>query len=705
MVPLHDVSGGVCSCGSADPKHSASQGGKHPVHGGWQNGGLRDPGAARDAWAQRPGANIGIVTGRASGIWVLDVDPEHGGDLKLAALVGAWGPLPETYTVRTGSGGAHYYWRMPDFDFTTSRGQLPVGLDVRGNNGQVVAPPSRSLKGAYLLALDAPVVDAPGWLLRLIRPADLEPGRLGAVDWSASGAVALNGDRGQAYAARAVEAVVAQLAHALPGQRNETAFRVGCRLAELVNAAWSGLSGEDALAAYMGAAQHCDVDGGFPQSEALEVLNKAVRHVGGRAAELPVADHLGTIVDWTPPTDFEHAVQGAAQVAGAVATVGEVEDPFEAAVRTEMGRLMVREEAAKRLRAAGAVRTDFDAVALDDVGLAAIPQPPQLIAKWLDMDCVARVNGPSGHGKSFVVLDIGACVATGIAWHGRQVNSARVCYVLAEGARGMARRAQAWYRRHGVGSTGITFVPRPVQITGPEWEAFKAWCVRREFGLVIFDTQARNTVGVDENDATEMGLIIKGVDEVKVATGACVMLVHHRGLRGDQGRGSSAVRGALDTELDVSRQGTTVTLKSTKQKDGSDPEPIRFTMNELESSVVLIAETDTLEPSGPFVSPIPAPMSLREKCAVAIAHALLDASGSGLTRSEAQAHARVALALGSDESTRRTIRRAWSDLIGLGRIAKAQGREAHFFIEMNGAPILQANPDKAVAGGPEAYEP
>jgi len=265
----------------------------------------------------------------------------------------------------------------------------------------------------------------------------------------------------------------------------------------------------------------------------------------------------------------------------------------------------------------------------------------------------------------------------------------------------MARRAQAWCERHDLESTAITFVPRPVQVAGPEWEAFKSWCVREDFGLIIFDTQARSTVGVDENDATEMGEIVASLDEIRMATGACAMLVHHRGLRGDQGRGSSAIRGALDTELDVSRQGTTVTVKSTKQKDGADPEPLRFTMTTLGASVVLVGERDTL---GPFTSPSGAPVSLRERCAVAIAYALMDAKGSGLTRSEAQSHARVALGLGGDESTRRTVRRAWADLIGLGRIAKAPGREAHFFIDLEGATIMQANPDKVVAGGPEVYQ-
>jgi hypothetical protein len=202
-----------------------------------------------------------------------------------------------------------------------------------------------------------------------------------------------------------------------------------------------------------------------------------------------------------------------------------------------------------------------------------------------------------------------------------------------------------------------------------------------------------------------MGAVVAALDVLKIATGACVLLVHHRGLRGAHGRGSSAVFGALDAEMDVSRQGTTVSVEGRKQKDQADPSTMRFTMNPLGSSVVLVAASDTLAAGSPFVSPTTESMSLREKCAVALAHALLDARGSGLTRAEAQLHARVALGLDNSESIRRVVRRGWADLTGLGRLAKADGREAYFFLELDGAPILQLNPDKTVQGGYERYIP
>jgi hypothetical protein len=748
VLQLHDVTGGACSCGSDDePRHSASQGGKHPLGRGWQNAGITDVTAVRDAWARRPGANIGIVTGRASGIWVLDVDPEHGGDEKLAALVGAYGPLPETWTVQTGSGGRHYYWTMPDFDFTTSRGQLPVGLDVRGNSGQVVAPPSYTLKGPYRVLVPAPVVQGPGWLLSMIRPSAREMAEIGSASQRPGELVSsLDGGssnlgRGSDYALAAVRALLAELAGALPGSRNDTAYRVGRRLAELVNSPWSGLDADAVLAGYMAAALACDVDGAFSQTEAEQVLRKAIYAQGGRGAPLPAADFYGSLFAPAPavfppgmvppgnvdasgnggsPVDFDQAGQGpalnpfsspggvtsanvAAPLINGPIEQGEILDPWEDAVARELSRLLVREEAARRAKARAAVTTDFDQVALDDAGMDQLPEAIPLVAGWLEMDSLARINGPSGHGKSFVVLDFGACVSTGTAWHGQKVTQTSVCYVVAEGVRGTAKRARAWCRRHGLDSTGITFVPRPVQVGGMEWEAFKAWCVAKRFGLVIFDTQARSTVGVDENDSTEMGQIVASLDEIRAITGACCMLVHHRGLRGDQGRGSSAVRGAMETELDVTRQGTTITLRSTKQKDGSDPAPVLFTMNSLDDSIVLIAETDAISVNGPFISPAPVVMTKRQKCSIEIARALMDAPG--LTPAQAKLHARVAMGLEVNDTTRRVLDRAWSDLEQLGRLAKATGRQAYFFVELDGAAILDANPDKAVSDGPEVHVP
>ena len=153
VIQLHDVTAGHCSCREGRECESP---GKHPIARAWQTAFIDSVDGVAQAWGGRPTANVGIVTGPASGIWVLDVDPGHGGHERLAELVSRFGPLPDTYTVGTGSGGTHYYFSMTgvDFDLTNSRGSLPVGIDVRGRGGFVVAPPSISGIGAYRTLAD-----------------------------------------------------------------------------------------------------------------------------------------------------------------------------------------------------------------------------------------------------------------------------------------------------------------------------------------------------------------------------------------------------------------------------------------------------------------------------------------------------------------------------------------------------------------------
>lgn len=709
VVALHDVATGMCSCGSADPKHAAEQGGKHPVVRGWQNAGLRTSAAVADAWARRPGANIGIVTGRASGIWVLDVDPLHGGDKQLAALVAAYGPLPETYTVRTGSGGRHYYWAMPDFDFTTSRGRLPVGLDVRGNAGQVVAPPSYTLRGSYQVLVDVAVAAAPAWLLGLIKPEERpEPiERSDAAAWTQPQSVA---GRGAAYARVAVRELLGQLAAAQPGERNVTAYRVARRLAELVASPWAGLDGEAVSAWYLDAAARCDVDGGFSQTEALTVLTRAVRDQGGRGVDLPAPDHLGTRVDWVAPSDFDRAGQGPAnpfvspgQLINGPTEQAEPLDPFEIEVRREMGRLLVRQEAARRLTEKDRKPTDFALELVTGSALDELPGAVVLVDGYLDMDTLARINGPSGHGKSFVTLDFACSVQTGQAWHGRQVTQAQAWYVVGEGVRGMRNRERAWCQRADIAQeSGVRFLARALQVDGLEWPSFLAHAAMARPGLIVLDTQARMTVGVKENDATEMGIVVNALDDLRRASGACVLLVHHRGLQGEHGRGSTAIKGALDTELDVSKRGSEITVKVTKCKDGIEPAPLLLQLISLGPSAVLVGAHDTAQGGGIFVSPTQI-YSPRQKAAMAIAHALMDAPG--LTKAEVRHNAKVTAGLtGTADMVRKTITRGWSDLEKLGRIAKVAGREAYHFVDIEGASILTPNPDKAVQDGPEVYQ-
>lgn len=145
VFPVHFVyDDGGCSCESASCDHK----GKHPM----TQHGLHDATTVeeevRNYFTGEPDANIGIRTGAESNLVVLDVDVKTGGPASLAALIAEHGPLPVTPTVRTGSGGTHYYFAHPQGGMTVANRQnMRPGLDLRGDGGYVVAPPSNHAAG------------------------------------------------------------------------------------------------------------------------------------------------------------------------------------------------------------------------------------------------------------------------------------------------------------------------------------------------------------------------------------------------------------------------------------------------------------------------------------------------------------------------------------------------------------------------------
>ena len=144
--------------------------GKEPMFKGWPEYASTDPQAINNWWSS--GAfNIGIATGAASGIWVLDVDGEDG-ESTVRALEIEHDALPPTVEAITGK-GRHLYFRWPaDTEIRNSqlRADLP-GLDWRGNGGYVLGPPSIHPTGRrYCWSVDSAdaFADAPPWLIDLL---------------------------------------------------------------------------------------------------------------------------------------------------------------------------------------------------------------------------------------------------------------------------------------------------------------------------------------------------------------------------------------------------------------------------------------------------------------------------------------------------------------------------------------------------------
>jgi putative DNA primase/helicase len=170
--PILDGESVKCSCGKA----GCNSIGKHPFARFVPNG-LKE--ASRDhetirRWFTKSACNIGIVTGGISGFFALDVDPRHEGDESLCQLETTFGPLPHTARFLTGGGGEHILFRHPGKPVPNSAGKIGKGLDIKGDDGYIVAPPSRHPSGRpYAISADhhpddVPLAAAPAWLLERI---------------------------------------------------------------------------------------------------------------------------------------------------------------------------------------------------------------------------------------------------------------------------------------------------------------------------------------------------------------------------------------------------------------------------------------------------------------------------------------------------------------------------------------------------------
>lgn len=190
-------------------------GSKVPAIGEWQ----KESFDVLDVAERWPGDafNVGV---HCQGLAVLDVDVKNGraGLDDLRALPA----LPDTYTVKTASGGYHLYFRLPaGVEVSNSAKNLPSGLDVRGAGGYVVAPGSIVDGKAYEVLRDVPVAPAPDWLLERLRSAPERKAETGVTI----------GELDTPAAVERAKAIIAKAEPAIEGQRgNDTTYKLGVRL-------------------------------------------------------------------------------------------------------------------------------------------------------------------------------------------------------------------------------------------------------------------------------------------------------------------------------------------------------------------------------------------------------------------------------------------------------------------------------------------
>jgi hypothetical protein len=485
---------------------------KPPMIPSWLMAATTDEARISEWWTQWPGANVGI---HCDGLLVIDVDPKKGGFESLAALEQEV-QLYATYEVETQSGGRHLYYRCAG-GARNGVDVLGVGLDIRTTAGYVLAAGSRTAAGPYRVYVDEPIAD--------VAPAIVDRA-------AARGRDVQRSERSEVVVDTDADAAVARAIAHLRGHPVATqgaggdhhTFRTICRIRDF------GVPQERALEALAEWNARC-----VPPWESGELavkIENAYAYAQDAAGKL-TPEALGfTKIEGSQP-----AVNGADQP--------QTEDTLD----------------------------DVEMVHPADVEAKDVLGSEYLIKGVIERESNAVLFGQWNVGKTFVILDMAAAIATGQPWFGRRVRQGRVLYLGYEGIRAMRKRIVALKRKHPLLSdrkTPFAWAPLRNPLITPEGDTELRRALKK-FGrehkgppaLVIIDPLA-NALGGDDSDATLMGELNRRVNALMKAYKCTVLRVHHSGHGNqDRARGHSSLPAGVDTEIRVTKD----SISTTKQRD------------------------------------------------------------------------------------------------------------------------------------------
>jgi RecA-family ATPase len=484
---------------------------------------------------------IGVPTGSPSGISVVDIDVNDG---KAGAewLNTNKERLGVTKIVQTQSGGWHYYYKHEDG--ITNKAGISRCIDIRGTGGYIIAPPSRGYK--YLN--DEELAEFPDFLKGKNIPEVFTPNQQSQLT-DAFGSIT---DGREKYMSALVFATVLEYIR----ENNE-----------VPSEEWM-------------------VSNVYP-TYALKVKS--------RCNDLEKEDRgVTAFLKKVRSTVQKQIRQGALER-------GEFDDPLP---EVKMPEYEESEDVPEKRR--------YQSFLLPE--LQQLPPPKFLVAPYLLENSFACLFGAPASYKSFLALDWALSICHGVDWNGRATEKGAVVYLAMEGQAGLIQRTEAWHRDTGLDPSDTQFVCfiQPLSfadedsgdgdVTGVINE------IKRRLGgvppkMIVVDTLARSFTGKDENNATDMGIFVRNMDTFKHEFDCTVLAVHHSGKDSDRGmRGSSALRGAVDTELEIKRKSDTmnVCLRTRKQKDTEEAEPLWMEAREvnwLENKFGIERSSLVLDPS------------------------------------------------------------------------------------------------------------
>lgn len=221
---------------------------------------------------------------------------------------------------------------------------------------------------------------------------------------------------------------------------------------------------------------------------------------------------------------------------------------------------------------------------------AAQPAPISwLVKRWIQDKALIMVHGPSGGGKTFVVLDWCLRMASGAEeWVGNKVRPGNVVYLAGEGHHGLRGRVAAWKHHNHAGHLSMWLSKYGCDLNTPTgYLKVVEHCrmLKDRPSVIVVDTLHRFLLG-DENSAQDAKSMLDACGSLMAEFGCSVILVHHTGVSDEaqhRARGSSAWRGALDIEISIvpGKNGVPMQIVQRKSKDAELAETVHAELQQV----------------------------------------------------------------------------------------------------------------------------
>ena len=511
--------------------HPGSAHDKAPLIPRWKETSTNDEEIIRHWWRQFTHALVAIDCGKSS-IVVIDAD-RHGavdGVANLHAILGPDLSITGCPIVETAGNGLHLYFSQSISEpFKNARGNLPPGIDVRGDGGYIIAPGSVRQSGeiwslqkgsADLCQSKFALPFLPEALSRLIlRPANTVIVSSEICVGECSPQPSNEDSRGCTYAAVALSQETHRLAATASGMRNTTLNNIAYRLGRFVARGW--LSQAEVQSALITA---CHANG---------LLREGQRHVMQTIASGLAAGMKNP----HPDLQDNHHKDKPPQ-------------------HNDVDQDAPAEENARQIPLLSGFIFDGDIA----------PEPPaQLVKKLIPKAGICFIGGQSGAGKTFVAVDLAVSLASGSSFFSHPtLERVGVVILAAEGAHTLASRIEVAKHQKAPGNllpiAWLADVPNLTDLRAQRALITRLKAVDAQFqashnirlGAVICDTLAACFAIEDENDNAKAAAVIRHLKELSDRLNVVVIPIHHYGKSAETGlRGASAWRAGSDVILSV----------------------------------------------------------------------------------------------------------------------------------------------------------